>query len=818
MKKAVPRETAAPAGLRQRAEARLQASLPGGLASDAATDRERMLHELQVHQIELQLQNEELRRTQAETEAALERYADFHDFSPVGFLTLERDGRIAQINLTGARQLGLERNRLIDRRFAAFVAGEHLLAFDAFLQRVFAGEEKHDCELKLVIDGQLSRTVEIRAVLSPDRRECRAVVVDITERQHTAEMLRDLNQFNANVIDNAQQGIIVYGSDLRYRVWNEYMENLSGVRSADVLGRHPLEVFPFLKDSGVIANLESALAGGTAKSLEFPFENKQSGRSGWALDRNFPLQNAGGEIIGVIGTVSDITEQKQARDALNASYRFTRSLIDSMQDGFSAVDLDGVHLDLNPAMCRMTGFSREELAGTAVPYPYWPPEHRDFIAEEFRRVARGKFGILELIYMRRNGERFPVMITPYPVTDDAGNIVGYAATIKDITERKRTENALAATQQRFLDIVNTTDGIVWEADARTFDFTFVSRQAERLLGYPAADWLQPGFWIAHLHPDDRSWAPEYRQAYIARPAPHDFEYRFVARDGRTVWLRDIVTVVAEGGSPRWLRGIKVDITDRKLAEQRLREMADSLEIKVIERTAQLRKVAAQLTMAEERERRLLAQELHDNLGQLLAVMKIKLTSVSAGTLQPQIEQLVALVAQADQAARSITQQLSPPILHALGLVPALQWLAEDIERVYGVVVHVDHDSCPRRLIGEVQAVLYRSVRELLINVAKHAGVGAVSLSCLCVGTRLVLVVSDAGCGFEPSAHLGFSPEYRGFGLRSIHERIANIGGEMEIDSSPGNGTTVTLSLPHFIGKQEICNDPDNACRRPYDGA
>lgn len=784
----------------------------GDAAAELPRRVDNLLHELHEQRSELESRNDELRHSQADVNTGLERYTDLYDFSPVGLIGLDRDGAITRVNLTAALLLGRERSRLVGRRLAEFATEADRPGFHAFLQHVDAGEARQSCELELAIDGQLSRTVRIDATLSADRQECRLVLADISERKLAAAMLLESSRFNEQVIANVQEGIVVYGPDLRYRVWNTYMEIFTGMKAGDVLGRLPQDVFPFLEERGVFANLENALAGGAARSVTFPFHVSQTGRAGWALDRTAPLRNARGEIIGVIGTVTDITEQKRAQDALTASTQFVQSLIDSMQDGFSAVDLNGVHLDVNPALCRMTGFSREELIGSGVPHPYWPPEQHESIIEEFRRVSQGALGELELIFMRKNGERFPVMVTPSVVRDGTGQIVSYAATVKDITERKQAEEVLAASQRRFRDIVNTTDGIVWEADARTFDFTFISRQAERLLGYPIADWLRPGFWVDNLHPDDREWAPAYCLSCTERMMPHDFEYRFMAQDGRTVWLHDIVTVVEENGAPRWLRGIMVDITHRKQVEQQLREMAESLEFKVAERTAQLRRLSAQLAMTEERERRNLAQDLHDNLGQLLAVMKIKLTSISAGELQPLIDQMVALVVQADQAARNITQQLSPPVLYTLGLVPALQWLAEDIERVYGLMVHVDHDDCRRRLVDEVQAVLYRVARELLINVAKHAGVRDASLSCLCSGNRLMLVVSDAGCGFEPADHLGAWPGYHSFGLRSIYERMANIGGEMEIDSSPGNGTTITLSVPHSMDEKEICDDPHNACR------
>lgn len=134
-------------------------------------------------------------------------------------------------------------------------------------------------------------------------------------------------------------------------------------------------------------------------------------------------------------------------------------------------------------------------------------------------------------------------------------------------------------KKRFSDLVNSTDGIVWEADAATFNFTYVSCQAERLLGYSVDEWYKPGFWVEHLHPEDREWVPKFCAASTKRMEAHDFEYRMIAKDGRAVWLRDIVNVVVENGVPRWLRGIMIDITSQKRAESDLRIAATAFEAK-----------------------------------------------------------------------------------------------------------------------------------------------------------------------------------------------------------------------------------------------
>ena len=179
------------AELRRRAEARLRERGLSGAADRQAADVPRLLHELQVHQIELEMQNEELHASRARMEALLERYTDLYDFAPVGYLTLERDGAIQQVNLTGARLLGLERDRLLGRRLGLFVGEPDRAGLNALLENAFAcqGGSSMDLTLRPEEGGRGPVNVLMTVAISPNGRDCRVMMVDITERRQAAEKL-----------------------------------------------------------------------------------------------------------------------------------------------------------------------------------------------------------------------------------------------------------------------------------------------------------------------------------------------------------------------------------------------------------------------------------------------------------------------------------------------------------------------------------------------------------------------------------------------------------------------------------------------------
>ncbi len=258
------------------------------------------------------------------------------------------------------------------------------------------------------------------------------------------------------------------------------------------------------------------------------------------------------------------------------------------------------------------------------------------------------------------------------------------------------------------------------------------------------------------------------------------------------------------------RQLNAEILHARKAEEGLREARDELEQKVRERTAelteranQLRTLAGELTLAEQRERRHLAKLLHDHLQQFLVGAKFRVTSLTKSS-DPQVKQaaqeIQALLNESIQASRSLTAELSPPILHEGGLAAGLEWLALWMEEKHGLRVELTAEEDLMPAAEDVSVLLFESVRELLFNVVKHAKVGSAGVSLERLeGRMLKITVSDDGAGFDPVSRK-FARE--GFGLFSIRERLSLVGGRLEIHSRPGHGTEMTLMAP-LGGESEV---------------
>jgi len=252
------------------------------------------------------------------------------------------------------------------------------------------------------------------------------------------------------------------------------------------------------------------------------------------------------------------------------------------------------------------------------------------------------------------------------------------------------------------------------------------------------------------------------------------DLELVSAKGRTILVQ--LAGLAFGGDGIAPRGVRVAITDMTALRKSERD---------------LRAAAAAVSMAEEGERRKLASDLHDDAGQILSLTALKLAALIEGSEPARagpICEVADLVAHTRRRISSLSFQLSPPLLHDLGLVAALGWLREDLEQSYGLQVAIA-DRCELELDEVARVTFFRVVRELLFNVAKHAGVKAASVRIWSERRIACVAVEDAGVGLPPES------SRHGFGLLALRERLEHLGGTLETRSTPGGGATVVATLP-----------------------
>jgi PAS domain S-box-containing protein len=357
-------------------------------------------------------------------------------------------------------------------------------------------------------------------------------------------------------------------------------------------------------------------------------------------------------------------------------------------------------------------------------------------------------------------------------------------------ERKLIHEKLKENAERLRLLVETTNVIPWQAGSALEiprSFIYVGPQAKKVLGYPIEDWYRKDFWASHIHPDDRESAVDFCRRSSRGLEDYKFDYRMISSDGQVVWIHDVVSVDHEDGLPKTLRGFMIDITRHKQDEENLNAYRQAL-----------RTLASELSLAQENERRQIADALHDRLAPNLALAKMKLGELRESLPvqhTPLTDKIRDLVDQTIKDTRSMVQDLCPQVLYQFGLEAAMDWLAEHVQAKYGLRCVVEKTQPLKPLRDKIQVVLFQAVRELLLNVAKHARATEARIILEGGQDSVKIQVVDDGCGFDPSSLRLPGATGGGFGLFSLRERLAVLGGELHIDSSPRHGVRVTLTAP-----------------------
>ena len=368
--------------LREQAEARLREQRVAVSRRQSDADNHRPPHELQVHQVELQIQNQALLELREQLERNLEKYVDLYDFAPVGYLTVTGDGTIQEMNLAGAALLGLERARLIDRRFGVFVAAEDLPTFNAFLERVRVGTDSEHCEITLAFEGAPPRHLHLEgiAVISGADRGCHLAALDITERKRAEAAIRDREQSFQRLADELREErdrfakivATVPGAICSFRLRPDgnacfpyaspAIEDLYGLRPEELaVSAAPLWAMIHPDDLGhVDASIAASARTMTPWRDEFRVKHPTKGEI-WVEGHSMPVREPDGSMIWH-GYVQDITERKRAEEALQESAAIYRAIGESIDYGVWICAPDGRNIYASDSFLKLVGLTQEQCS------------------------------------------------------------------------------------------------------------------------------------------------------------------------------------------------------------------------------------------------------------------------------------------------------------------------------------------------------------------------------------------------------------------------------------------------------------------------
>ncbi|WP_158302970.1 PAS domain-containing sensor histidine kinase [Syntrophus aciditrophicus] len=421
----------------------------------------------------------------------------------------------------------------------------------------------------------------------------------------------------------------------------------------------------------------------------------------------------------------------------------------------------------------------------------------------------------------------PVQIHTVFHDADPGSKPFFLSVITNISEHKQMEEALRRSEACYRHIVEDHTEMICSC-LRNWKITFVNEAMCNVFGTPRDEFIGMPL-VKFIDKQDRKKVKELLASLNSSNPIKTVEHRVVMPDGQSRWHRWIHRVIYNR------KGLFVeyqsagrDITEQKETQEALLKAHSELEQKVGERTAelarinetlreeiaehketqrkflasheQLRALTSDLITTEERERRLIATELHDHIGQTLAVTRIKLEMLHAlasySGFAEALEEIQGFVKQAIQETRSLMTKLSPPVFYELGLTAALEWLVQHFDEQHNLKIVYKGMSNHLSLKQDIQILLLQATRELLMNVVKHAGVEKAEVILKANRKQIQIDVIDHGSGFDVS-QIGTPVDWRGgFGIFSIHERLKNLGGELQIRSKRGKGTHFTLIAPH----------------------
>ena len=757
-------------------------------------------------------------------------------------------GKFIEVNDIACQRLGYTREELLQMTPLDISAPGTVPGIPGIRAKLAMEKAAVSEGVQLTKDGRrIAVEISTQVFKLNGKRTLLSTVRDITERKRAEAALRESGQFSQQIVSSAQEGIIVYGRDLKYQVWNSFMEQLTGLPANEVLGKHPDELFPFLREAGVLALIEKALAGEPTPSVDFHYEGLPSGKSGWTCDTTGPLRNAAGEIIGVIGIVRDITERKRSelrtaafaklgqRLSAAKTAKEAGTIIMDVADNLFGWDCCLFHLysahenrlsnllclnliNGRRMECKPPGFPRPptELARRVIEQGGQlilrdQPDSMPVEAMHFGDTSRPSASIM-YVPIRYGTKTVGVLsIQSYtPGAYDAYSLETLQALADHCggaLDRLRMEEGWENTQQRLRHLLAQSPAVIYslKTDGKKTEPAWVSDNVERLLGYTAAECNGPDGLFSQLHPQDRQGVMDgpaqlLREKQIAR------DYRIRHKNEEYRWLRDEQRLVCDAeGAPVEIVGSWVDITERKALEEQLRQsqkmeavgqLAGGVAHDFNNRLAVIRGNAELLLMDEAQypaqakkglEHVVAASERAANLTRQL------LTFSRKQVLLPQPLVLNEVIANLTKMLNRVISENIDLQCHYAALLPYVQADTGMMEQVILNLVVNARDAMPEG--GQL-----RVATERVTLIEAHARVNPKARA----GEFVCVMVSDTGTGIAPEVLPRiFEPFFTtkevgkgtGLGLATVYGIVQQHQGWLEVSSQVGESSMFKVFLP-----------------------